>query len=175
MGHELNYKVYANCLKGSIEEIVNNPNNIPNGLGKKVKSKEWLFDLHWYTEKDNDHYFPLKLPLVVECEWKHKRYGANDANDKYGEIKYDFQKLVVSNAELRLMIFEIKNIVDLDSLLLPYFQNVINSYIHLEKNAKFLFIAFYKAEKTFYYKELRKQKKQDQQLKNDRPNIKTKL
>jgi hypothetical protein len=155
LGHELSYKVYANRLKQEdINEIVTNPSN--SITGHKFKNKEWLYDLHWYTEKDNEYYFPLTLPLVVECEWKHRKVGASDNSDKYGEVKFDFQKLVVSNSDLRLMIFAVNNRADLDSLLLPYFQSVISSYAHLENKAKFLFIAYYQRENTFYYMVLRK-------------------
>src|ERR1700734_1010867 len=79
-------------------------NKIPNSLrprkGKFLK-KEWLYDLHWFT--DPGGYKLKRLPLVVECEW-HWTRGKNDKQrpkDRYGEVKWDFQKLLVTNAELR--------------------------------------------------------------------------
>ena len=129
------FKVYANRL----------PKDCPNVLVNKCKNREWLYDLHWYTENKGKKsgYQPTSLPLVVECEWGMKRRG-DTTGKPYSAIKYDFQKLLVTNAELRLMIFKItggknhKKNSDLDK----YFDKAIKSYRHLKKNSKFLFIAF---------------------------------
>jgi hypothetical protein len=43
-----------------------------------------------------DQYCPVKFPLAIECEWGDSR-----------DIKYDFQKLLFCNAQLRLLIFRI--------------------------------------------------------------------
>jgi hypothetical protein len=140
LGHkELNgkkrFKVYANRL----------PEDCPRVLANKCKNTEWLYDLHWYTENKGkkNGYQPTSLPLVVECEWGMKRKG-DRTKEPYSAVKYDFQKLLVTNAELRLMIFKItggkhhrKNLV-LDK----YFDKAIKSYRHLKKNSEFLFIAF---------------------------------
>jgi hypothetical protein len=140
LGHEeredkKGFKVYANRL----------PEDCPNVVSKKCKNREWLYDLHWYTENKGkkNGYQPTSLPLVVECEWGMKRKG-DTTGKPYSAIKYDFQKLLVTNAKLRLMIFKItrgknhKRNSDLDK----YFDKAIKSYRHLEKNPKFLFIAF---------------------------------
>lgn len=74
--------------------------------GGKYKNSEWLYDLHWYTE-GNEPYSPTSLPLVVECEWNPKKRGEKK-KIPYSGIKYDFQKLLIANADLRLMIFLIK-------------------------------------------------------------------
>ena len=119
-------------------------------------NREWLFDLHWYTEQEEVNegedipYFSVeRLPLAVECEWNlNKKKGVFR-----GEIKYDFQKLVVTNAELRLMIFQIKDVDDLVKLG-NYFENVIKSYKHIENNAQFLFVAFDYKKECFYFKEI---------------------
>jgi hypothetical protein len=56
---------------------------------------EWLFDLVWYKEEGKGENARLiEVPLVVESEW----------NLHFGHIKYDFEKLLVANAGLRLMI-----------------------------------------------------------------------
>ena len=56
---------------------------------------EWLYDVVWlkYHEELTDH--PIRcVPLVAECEW-----------GNYGQIKEDFQKLLLARASVRLMIF----------------------------------------------------------------------
>jgi hypothetical protein len=142
------FKVYANGL----------PEKCPNVNARRCKSREWLYDLHWYTEKPG--YQPTSLPLVVECEWSLKRKGDKN-NDPCGAIKYDFQKLLAANADLRLMIFKItrgkkhKKNANLDS----YFDKTIENYRNLEANSIFLFIAFDEREKTFHYTEKFKRQK----------------
>ena len=54
---------------------------------------EWLFDvtcLHY-----DDEGYLLRVPLIAECEW-----GNED------EIADDFQKLIVSGADVRVMVFD---------------------------------------------------------------------
>lgn len=59
--------------------------------------REWLYDIVWYVE-DKERRL-IKVPLIVESEW--------DRN--YSGIKYDFEKLLVGNAERRLMICQCKS------------------------------------------------------------------
>ncbi len=142
LGHSLNYKVYANGLsKDDLEEV-----------NHQFVNREWLFDLHWYTE-GKGQYTIESLPLVVECEWNPKRKG--ESTKLYGGIKYDFQKLVVSNAVLRVMIFIFKKEEELITLG-NYFEFVINNYHHLKVEDKFLFIAYNADINGFYYREMGK-------------------
>ena len=134
------YKVYANGLSKHLRQI----------NGGTFKNSEWLYDLHWYTE-GADPYTTLSLPLVMECEWNLRRKG--DSKVPYSGIKYDFQKLIVSNAGLRLMIFKIKKLSNLDELG-RYFQNNITNYTQLPLKSAFLFIAFCDLTKSFYYREI---------------------
>lgn len=62
--------------------------------------REWLYDLVWY-EEDN-HGRLMKLPLVMESEWK----------TDYHAIKYDFEKLLQAKADLKVMVFQGHNIDD---------------------------------------------------------------
>lgn len=56
---------------------------------------EWLYDLIWYKEEGTGPEARIiDVPLVVECEW----------NMHFSHIKYDFEKLLGSNARHRLMI-----------------------------------------------------------------------
>lgn len=138
LGHELKFKVYANRLSKEDLKEINQP----------FVNREWLFDIHYYTD-GKEPYSVESLPLVAECEWNPRRKG--DSKVRFSGFKYDFQKLVVSNAELRLMIFKIKKQSDLTELE-TYFKNVIDNYRHLESNAKFLFVAFDDKTDNFYYK-----------------------
>jgi hypothetical protein len=141
------YKVYSHGLSLDLRQ----------SQGGKYKNNEWLYDLHWYTEAD-EPYLPLSLPLVVECEWNPRKRGVRKI--PYSGIKYDFQKLLIANSELRLMIFIIKkekHLIDLDK----YFDTAIDSYKHLEIGSKFIFIAFDEKINGFHYIEkLKKAKSQ---------------
>lgn len=118
-------------------------------INRPFVNREWLLDLHWYSE-GAEPYSIETLQLAVECEWNPKRKG--DSKVPYSGIKYDFQKLVVTNAKLRLMIFKIKRNEDLLALS-NYFENVISNYKHIENNAQFLFVAFDDKVKCFHFKE----------------------
>lgn len=85
--HKPRYKVYANGLS----------ENLRQSFGGDFKNREWLYDLHWYTE-GTIPYTTVRLPLVMECEWNPK--SKLDSINAFSGIKYDFQKLLVSNAEL---------------------------------------------------------------------------
>ncbi|NCC99696.1 MAG: hypothetical protein EOL95_08380 [Bacteroidia bacterium] len=134
------FKVYSNGLSSDLRQE----------NGGKFKNREWLYDLHWYTE-DTEPYLPIRLPLVVECEWDPERKG-DIKKVPFGGIKYDFQKLLVANSELRLMIFIIKKDNDLHELDL-YFDKAIDTCQHIGIDSKFLFIAFDEKIKSFYYTE----------------------
>ncbi len=84
-------------------------------------------------------YQPTSLPLVVECQWRPKRN--EDSLVPFSGCKFHFQKLLIANAELRLMIFlkrEGEDISQLDD----YFVAAIDNYNNIAEGSKFLFIAF---------------------------------
>ena len=141
LGHKLGYKVYANGL--SEEEV--------KLIGHKFVNREWLYDIHWYTE--SGIYEPITLPLACESEWGYEK--KNDITNKYSSVKYDYQKLLTTNADLKLMIFRVRKVEDLEELG-NYFNKTIQSYKNLVKDSKFLFIAFYDRQKKFYYTEINK-------------------
>ncbi|RVU00282.1 hypothetical protein EOD41_12420 [Mucilaginibacter limnophilus] len=137
LGHHLGYKVYANGLnEQDLKEI-----------GVEFVNREWLFDIHWYLDADNP-YTVRSLPLAVECEWNPRRTG--DGKTPFSGIKYDFQKLLVTNAECRLMIFTIKNLRELQ-FLGNYFNEAIQGYMQLPKGSSFLFIAYDAKMLSFHY------------------------
>lgn len=94
LGDHKGYKVYANGLSPELKPL----------KGGTFKNAEWLYDLHWYTE-GKQHYTTTTLPLVMECEWQSERKG--DRKKPFSGIKYDFQKLLVTNAVLHLMVFRL--------------------------------------------------------------------
>lgn len=144
LGHELKYRVYTNGLsEEDIQEL--NVDYFAN--------HEWLFDLVWYTEKD--HYTMTSMSLAVECEWSlNKKQRVKEVT--YSGYKYDFQKLVVCNAQLRLMIFKIKKMEDLINLE-EYFNKAIQDYSSLKKGDRFLFLAFFSKGEKLFYKEIKKE------------------
>ncbi len=69
-------------------------------LGKKFDyetcpdecNRQWLYDLIWF--KNNEYNHLVELSLVLESEWSKNIY----------EIKYDFEKLLVAKAPIKVMI-----------------------------------------------------------------------
>lgn len=112
LGHDKNYRVYTNHLEGEYLQRINDELNKNKEEDKNVNfvNTEWMFDLIWYRDIQDreegiqpvceDKKFLLQcLGLVMESEWGGVKHG-----DTYGEVKYDFQKLAIVNAERRLMI-----------------------------------------------------------------------
>lgn len=88
------------------------------------------------------------VPLAVECEWNpNKKHNIKKA--AYSGFKYDFQKLVVCNAQLRLMIFPITKSDDLINLE-EYFDKMIQDYSLLAKGARFLSLVFLSKEEKLF-------------------------
>jgi hypothetical protein len=155
------YKVYTNRL----------PLSCRRSDGGQFKSREFLYDLHWYEEVEDADYLPKRFNLVVECEWAKDRPAEikKEKEEKgytrvpYSAVKYDFQKLLVANAELRLMIFCIgkrRNDDEVDNLA-AYFFDAIEKYEQLPRDSKFLIIGFDEALRGFRYIEIRKRNKSD--------------
>jgi len=115
-------KAYSNRISPEQTQKYNGP----------FKDREWMYDLHWYTELNDSHYMPTELSLAVECEWHKNR---ENRKISFSSVKYDFQKLLVTNATLRLLIFRVSNIAELremnDSLKLsivtPIYQEIPSS------------------------------------------------
>ncbi|MGO9585159.1 MAG: hypothetical protein ACLP2Y_02970 [Limisphaerales bacterium] len=136
LGREQGFKSMSNRISATAEK-------------EGFKKAEWLYDLHWYEEKEPSCYRQTSLPLVVECEWEWIRKGDED-DDDFSAIKWDFQKLLVANADLRVMIFQ-QRIKKKNDELAKYFDETIDGYRNLVEGSKFLFIAFDK--RGFHYKE----------------------
>lgn len=58
--------------------------------------REWLYDMVWYKEfgEKKDDIRLKSVPFVMECEWSRSTY----------DIAEDFEKLLLANADLRLMV-----------------------------------------------------------------------
>jgi len=137
------YQVYANGIS----------ENLRQENGGPFKNAEWLYDMHWYLDGD-EPYTTTTVPLVMECEWNPVLRGEK-LKVPFSGIKYDFQKLLLANAELRLMIFKVRKTIDLENLY-HYFRKNIENYKHLPNGSEFLFISFPKDQKTFFYCEILK-------------------
>lgn len=159
LGLSLGNKCWTNRLNGfeCVLSLVERSN---------FRNQEWLFDLIWYQEQERNAYCIRKLVMAMECEWNHNRSknsgcygrlsGFNDVKYKsdgerilYEGEKFDFQKLVVSNAKLSVMIFKIMDvgIRDFDK----YVSNVLDGY-KPKLDRSFLCIAYNRGMQDFYYK-----------------------
>jgi hypothetical protein len=76
---------------------------------------QWLYDLVWY--KNDEKKMLESVQLVLESEW----------NTSLEAIKYDFEKLLIANAEMKVMICEAKS-SDMLNKLFEYFENAIKGY-----------------------------------------------
>lgn len=114
-----------------------------------ISGHEWLYDMVCYRY-DNEHYALNDTILVMESEWKGKRYASNgqDGNDPYGEVKYDFQKLLLANADVKLMVYRYhkENYGGGDSIQ-QYFQRRIDNYRQGRVSDLYLFACYSSAGK----------------------------
>lgn len=157
LGIEKGYKCWTNHLNEYEQKLEKGSDKC-----KSFRNHEWLFDLIWYNEKGSDSPYTItELCLALECEWNH--YRKKDAKNKCGDCKacggkvcvgyegekFDFQKLVVSNAILSVLVFrrQKKGIDDFDA----YVNNQISAY-EACRGRFFLCIAYDFDMKDFSYK-----------------------
>jgi len=145
------FRVYANQLFGTRQKLINAFGTDSSGKPLNYEpEKEWLFDMIWCI--DDNEYGLESLELAVECEWLHKR----DKKDKYGHIKYDFQKLLVAATRLCVMIFKWKeNDEPMDNLnneLNDYFKKAIFNFKPKIQDKKILCIGYSYDFDHFMYK-----------------------
>lgn len=106
-----------------------------------LSGHEWLYDLICYSY-DDEHYALCSTDLVMESEWKGRRYTANDDKDPYGEVKFDFQKLLVSNAKTKLLVFKQHGKSNDQIELKNYFMRRIDKYCQCDGCSLYLFACF---------------------------------
>ncbi len=104
------------------------------GLGYSVCatpgfSPGWLYDLVWYKNDLNERL--ITVSLTLESEWEMN----------WPAIKYDFEKLLLSNAEKRIMICQTKIKEEIE-VLFNNFEQSINSYILGNSSDRFLIIVY---------------------------------
>ena len=141
LGHELGYRVYANGLSEEQRK--------EQWEKYKFVCREFLYDVHWYIDKAGKFYTPENVVLVAESELGAARKG-DTSKLRNPAIKFDFQKLLIANADLRLMIFKV-NKIDHLSELNQYFEEAIKDYRALKKGSCFLFLCFVHDSKSLYY------------------------
>lgn len=148
LGHKLGYYVYARVYTDIEWAAGRADNKFSKELGigmDKYKNKEWLYDIHWYTDIDPKHdnrllnYMPKTFELACECEWS--KNEAKSWNQNIKDIGYDFQKLLFSNAKLNLFICRCHTPNQLKDLQ-NYFYSAINNFENLSLKSRFLIACF---------------------------------
>lgn len=91
-------------------------------------SGEWLYDLIWYKIRDG---LLESVPLVLESEWA----------ISYDKIKYDFEKLLTSNAAIKIMVFHPTRKEDCQQLIAKL-RNSIKCYAHHSAPCVFLLACY---------------------------------
>ena len=94
----------------------------------------WLWDLTWvdirgWSRKDRADGELVRFPLVLESEWN---LNFQD------EILWDFQKLLVARADLRMMIFEQNTQQDADQCI-KRMKDAIKSFTRTQRGDRYLF------------------------------------
>lgn len=88
---------------------------------------EWLYDMVWYNEEGSGENARLiNVPLVLESEW----------NLHFNFIKYDFEKLLVANSPLKVMICQCSEETKQERL--DYFKDAIGKYQHRAGDERYL-------------------------------------
>jgi hypothetical protein len=85
--------------------------------GSEKFEPEWLYDLVWYEEfGEGENARLVQVPLVMECEW----------SLLFDQIKNDFEKLLLANSILRIMICYVY--LDNQKKTIEYFRDAISKY-----------------------------------------------
>lgn len=137
---EISYQEYWRGSKRwtyKIKEALSNLGHSLNYISSSsYDGREWLFDLIWFTTSQNDF---NELILAMESEW----FMA------WHHIKYDFEKLLITNATHKLMICQ-STLLGRDTLL-QNFQKSINKYQLGIKRERFLISIYNTTDETEFW------------------------
>jgi hypothetical protein len=98
-------KSWTSAIMASLTELAYVKYNFwvcstPNSYDDTIN--EWLYDMTWYDSHDEKGKDIKTIHLILESEW----------NWGFGELSYDFYKLLQGRAEHRVFIFQSKDIED---------------------------------------------------------------
>lgn len=147
-----------NKYKDSINKYIDSKRKKFDFNTHVFKNHEWLYDLHWYKDNPNTDYMTKVLPLVAEFELGNRREldKGKSCKQPYSAVRFDFQKLLVANADIRLMVFQVadfeRDVLDLKDGLNIYFDNAIKGYNNLKGKYQFLFACYSKND--FFYTQI---------------------
>lgn len=99
--------------------------------------REWLFDLIWFTLNKRNNF--NRLVLAMESEW----------DLSWDQIRYDFDKLLATNATHKLIICQ--SILSSRDTLLHNFQISINDYQLGIKDERFLISIYNSTKETEFW------------------------
>jgi len=184
---KVKYALIFSCKDPMIRIWTNGvPTNKSNTI-HNVTVKEWLYDLLWFKYNRNKEYALTETVLVMESEWKWgKRQKNKDDNNEeelndsekiaanyYPEVMYDFQKLLVSNSPIKVLVFKARSIgigKEIEKFLY-FLQERINESAYTRDDDYFL-IAYYKKKSRNEYEckatLMRKGKEKHELLRNNK-------
>ena len=84
--------VWTNAIATKLCEIGRGFNFQVRATAEEANRPEWLYDVIWLEGDDGRL---VAAPFVAECEWKEPK-----------QINYDFDKLLLARASVRLMIYD---------------------------------------------------------------------
>jgi hypothetical protein len=100
---------------------------------------EWLYDLIWFKEEGEGMLRRMiDVPLIMESEW----------NLSFDDIKYDFEKLLLGNSPVKLMICQSKS----PNELFPYFEDSISKFMLQRTNETYIIAILDHWEEKFEFK-----------------------
>jgi hypothetical protein len=101
---------------------------------------EWLYDLVWYTAGSRGKYLE-NLQLIVEIEWAMN----------YGDVSYDFEKLMAGRADLRMLVFQAINPKIIEEYHREFIRDIATFKYSL-KGDRYFFTAYDQKNATFIYR-----------------------
>ncbi len=105
---------------------------------------QFLYDLIWYSENTNADKTLHSIPLILESEWSFK----------YADIKYDFEKLLIVKAKIKIMVFQTNiSITEITEKLVEG----IKTYEYYSSDEIYIFAAFDNTKKCFVVEEYKNQ------------------
>lgn len=103
-------------------------------VSSSVHDSEWLYDLIWYENNGDNHL--EKLVLALESELSDRSFQG---------LKYDFEKLLVANADFRVFICFNEGNYDYPAnvdRLVAFFEAAVSSYKNLPLNSRILVLVW---------------------------------
>jgi hypothetical protein len=132
-------RIFTQEVKNELREVSKSKGKIASSNCRDADMGEWLYDFTGYNNREGDGLTLENIFLTAEIEWG-KEY----------DVQYDFEKLVQSRANYRLMIFQAFAKDDIERIIEKLI-GIANGFSFSQRDDKYMFAGWLNGENHKFY------------------------